>query len=117
MNDPTDDLRSRLPLSPPVFHILLSLAGGQLHGYAILKEIARSTEGRVEPSTGTLYAAVKRLLEDGFIEESDDRPGDALDDERRRYYRLTDRGRELARLESQRHVDLAALARERKLLG
>jgi len=116
MNKPRE-LESLLPLSQPVFHILLSLADRQRHGYAIMKAITSATHGNVNLSTGTLYAAIKRLLADGLIEESDDRPDDDLDDERRRYYRLTASGRELARLESERVAGLAVLARSKKLLS
>jgi DNA-binding PadR family transcriptional regulator len=116
MTEP-DELESLLPLSQPVFHILLALADRQRHGYAIMKAIARATDARVQLSTGTLYAAIKRLLADGLIEESDQRPEDELDDERRRYYRLTPAGRELARLESERVAGLTLLARRKKLLA
>lgn len=115
MAEPTEP-ESLLPLSEPVFRILLALIDRQRHGYAIMKAIARSTDGHVQLSTGTLYAAIKRLLADGFIEESDQRPHDDLDDQRRRYYRLTPAGRELARLESERVAGLAMLARRKNLL-
>lgn len=114
-NDP--ELESLLPLSQPVFHIFLALADRQRHGYAIMKAIHRATDGRVELSTGTLYAAIKRLLADDLIEESAERPDDDLDDRRRRYYRLTPKGRELARLESERIAGLALLARRKNLLA
>lgn len=104
---------SFLPLSQPVFHILLAVADRQRHGYAILKEIARATGGRVKTSTGTLYAAIKRLLEDELIEESEERPPEALDDDRRRYYRITELGRRVVDLEAERMDDLASLARSK----
>jgi DNA-binding PadR family transcriptional regulator len=98
--------QSHLPLTPTVFHILLALADQERHGYGIIKEVLGRTNGRVHIMPGTLYGAVKRLLERGLIRETDDRPDPALDDERRRYYRLTDFGQrvltaEVARLEEQ----------------
>ena len=91
-------------LTPSGLHVLLALASGDKHGWGILKEVSRATEGQIELSTGTLYGLIKRLLRDELIAESDDRPPLDWDDERRRYYRLTQRGRrvameELARLE------------------
>src|SRR5882672_6142716 len=85
-----------LPLTPAVFHILLALAEGERHGYAIMQEVAQNTEGRIHMGPGTLYGTVKRMLADKLIEESDERPDEALDDERRRYYRLTDFGAKVA---------------------
>jgi len=105
------------PLSPATFHVLLALAGDDLHGYAILKEVEGRTGGGVTLSTGTLYGILKRLLADGWIVECSTRPSEALDDERRRYYRLTPRGREVASLEADRLDRLVAEARERRLLG
>ena len=77
------------PLTPAVFHVLLALADGERHGYAIMQEVAESTGGRMKMGPGTLYGTIKRLLEARMIEESDERPDPDLDDERRRYYRLT----------------------------
>jgi len=105
------------PLSPATFHVLLALAGDDLHGYAILKEVERRTGGGVTLSTGTLYGILKRLLADGWIVERSTRPSEEQDDERRRYYRLTPRGREVASLEADRLDRLVAEARERRLLG
>lgn len=96
------DPRSYLPLSPALWEILVALADGDKHGYAIGKEIARRTNGNVTLRATTLYSVLKRALEDGLIEETRDRPDPALDDERRRYYRLTDRGRKVAVAESER---------------
>src|SRR5258705_3188947 len=93
---------SYLPLSAPVFHVLLALADGEKHGYVISKEIARRTDDEVRLSAGTLYGIIKRLLEGGFIEESEDRPDFSLDDQRRRYYRLTKQGVALAEAEAER---------------
>ena len=105
-----------LPVTPAMFHVLLSLADGEKHGYAILKEISRRTGGKVRLSAGTLYGIVHRLLEGGLIVESDERPDPALDDERRRYYRLTGLGRRVAVAEAERMEELLVTARARKLL-
>ena len=91
-----------LPLSPAVFHVLVALAGADLHGWAIMKEVSRSTDGALHLSPGTLYGLIKRLLRDGLIEESDQRPPSHWDDQRRRYYALTDLGRQVARAEAAR---------------
>ena len=96
------DPSSFLPLSPAVFQVLVALAGADLHGWAIMKEVSRSTDGALHLSPGTLYGLVKRLLRDELIEESDQRPPSHWDDQRRRYYALTDLGREVARAEAAR---------------
>jgi DNA-binding PadR family transcriptional regulator len=103
-----------LPLTPPVFHVLLSLADGDKHGYAILKEVEDRTDGKVQLSTGTLYAIIKRLLNDGLIEETDERPDH--DDERRRYYRMTVFGKKVAAAEAERMEEMIAAAREKRLI-
>jgi len=100
-----------------MFHVLLSLADGEKHGYVISKEIARRTNNEVRLSAGTLYGIIKRLLEDGFIEESDERPDFSLDDERRRYYRLTKQGLALAEAEAERLERVLAMARAKHVLG
>lgn len=107
---------SLLPLTPAHYHFLLALADGEKHGYAILKEVGRRTGGRVRLSAGTLYGIVKRSLDEGLIAESDARPDPALDDERRRYYRLTDFGRGVARAHAERLEDEVRMARDKKLL-
>ena len=99
---PRDPL-ALLPLTPAMFHVLVALADGDHHGYAILKHVSDSTNGSVSLSTGTLYGIIKRLLADGLVDEPKRRPAD--DDPRRRYYRLTAFGREvlvaeMARLEA-----------------
>jgi DNA-binding PadR family transcriptional regulator len=104
------------PLTPAMFHVLLALAGDDLHGYAILKEVELRTAGEVKLSTGTLYGIIKRLLNDGLIVELRRRPA-SDDDERRRYYRLTAKGRELAAVEAERLEKVVELARARRLLG
>ena len=103
------------PLTPAMFHVLLALAGEDLHGYAILKEVELRTRGEVKLSTGTLYGIIKRLLNEGLIMERRERPA-AHDDERRRYYRLTPKGREIAAGEAERLEKVVALARSRHLL-
>jgi DNA-binding PadR family transcriptional regulator len=104
------------PLTPAMFHVLLALAGDDLHGYAILKEVEMRTGGKVRLSTGTLYGIIKRLLGDGLIVELRSRPADAVDDERRRYYRLTPQGRQVAAAEAERMDEILSVARSRNLL-
>src|SRR5437016_13179629 len=91
-----------LPLTPAMFHILLALADRQRHGYLIMQEVDQRTEGKVRLGPSTLYGSIKRLLADGMIEETDERPDPALDDERRCYYSLTDLGFSVARAEAER---------------
>lgn len=107
---------SYAPLTPAMFHVLLALAGDDLHGYAILKEVELRTAGKVQLSTGTLYGIIKRLLADGLIVELRARPPVAQDDERRRYYRLTPQGREVAAAEAERMNEIVAIARSKNLL-
>ncbi|MEW6568465.1 MAG: helix-turn-helix transcriptional regulator [Chloroflexota bacterium] len=104
------------PLTPAVFHILLSLAQGDKHGYAIMQEVEQETGGRISLGPGTLSGAIKRLLAEGWIVETGEQPDPALDDGRRRYYRLTDLGRCVAVAEAQRLARLVAQARQRHLL-
>ncbi len=108
---------SLLPLTPAVFHVLLALVEGERHGYAIMQEVAESTGGQIKMGPGTLYGTIKRLLEARLIEESDRRPDPALDDDRRRYYRLTGLGQRVVKAEALRYEQLAKLARRKKLLG
>lgn len=111
---PPDDM---LPLTPAVFHILLALVDSELHGYGIMQEVARLTDGQMRLGPGTLYGSIKRMLADGLIEESEARPDPALDDERRRYYRLTDDGRRVVRAEAERLDRLVRSARSKRLLS
>ena len=99
-----------------MLHTLVALADGEKHGYAILKEIARRTDGRVRLSAGTLYALIKRATADGLIVESNERPDPALDDERRRYYRLTSLGRRVAAGEIARLESIVEMARAKNLV-
>jgi DNA-binding PadR family transcriptional regulator len=96
------DPASHLPLSSVSFQVLVALADGEKHGYAILKEVARRTEGKVLLRAGTLYTALRRLVDDGLVAESSERPDPALDDDRRRYYRLSARGRAVVTAEAER---------------
>jgi DNA-binding PadR family transcriptional regulator len=100
-----------LPLQSATFHILLALADADRHGYAIIQEVASRTSGDVRLSAGTLYRSVQRMLEQGLIEELRVRPAPELDDERRRYYRITPFGKAVARAETQRLAELLRLAR------
>jgi DNA-binding PadR family transcriptional regulator len=109
------ETESFLPLTPAMFHILLALADGEKHGYAILKEVARRTEDKVRLSAGTLYGNLARLESAGLIAESNRRPEVVLDDERRRYYLLTEFGREVAVAEAERMEEALGQARAKKL--
>src|SRR5215475_10088818 len=104
------------PLTPAVFYILLSLSSGEKHGYEIMKQVKQDAHGQVKMGSGTLYGSIKRMLADGLIEEAGDGPISALDDERRRYYRLTDSGRRMLNGELQRYNEVVTLAERRGLL-
>src|SRR5437870_12334502 len=114
---PANDPDAHLPLTPAAFHILLALADGEKHGYAIMQEVAALTGGQLKLGPGTLYGAIKRLLADDWIAESDERPAPELDDERRRYYRLTDLGQRVVRAEAARLARLVEAARSKKLVS
>ncbi len=103
------------PLTPAVFHILLALADGERHGYGIVQEIAQRTDGAVRMGPGTLYGTIKRLLTDGLIVETDERPDPSVDDERRRYYRLTTFGQRVVAAEMRRLEQLLTVARAKQL--
>jgi DNA-binding PadR family transcriptional regulator len=105
-----------IPLTPAVFYILLALAAGERHGYQIMKQVRQDSQGQVKMGTGTLYGSLKRMLADGLIAEAGERPDPALDDERRRYYRLTDRGRQALNAELRRYGEVVTIARQRRLL-
>src|SRR3984893_1965903 len=106
-----------LPLTPAVFHILLALADGERHGYSIMQEIAAHTEGKMRIGPTTLYRSIKHMLLDGLIVEADERLDPALDDERRRYYKLTGFGQQVALAETQRLEQALRVARSRPLLA
>jgi DNA-binding PadR family transcriptional regulator len=111
------DPQALLPLPVSEFQILLALADDERHGYAIKREVADRTNGDVQLGPGTLYGAIKRMVSSGFIEESDERPDPDLDDERRRYYRITSLGRQVAVAEARRMERLVSIARAKRLLG
>jgi DNA-binding PadR family transcriptional regulator len=102
---------SLLPLQPATFHILMAVADEDRHGYAIIQEVAARTTGSVRLSAGTLYRSVQRMLEQGLIVETSERPDPEEDDERRRYYRITEFGAAVARAEARRLTELVRLAR------
>jgi DNA-binding PadR family transcriptional regulator len=112
----TDNPEDYLPLTPAMFHILLALSDRERHGYDIMREVDERTEGKMRLGPGTLYGSIKRMLQSGLIEELDERPDPELDDERRRYYRLTDFGYRLAVAEAERLARLVKTARTKKLL-
>ena len=105
------DVTALLPLPPATFHILMAVADEDRHGYAIIQEIAARTGGALRMSAGTLYRSIQRMIEQGLIVEVHERPAPELDDERRRYYRLTPFGETVARAETKRLQELVRLAR------
>ena len=113
---PERDPESQLPLSPAVFHILLALADEERHGYGIMQEVRYRTDDQVRLVPGTLYGAIKRLLEKGLIAETDERPDPEMDDERRRYYRLTEFGLQVLSAEAERLARLVRQAQSKQLL-
>ncbi len=108
---------SFLPLTPAVFHILLALADGEKHGYAIMQEVETNTNGTVTMGPGTLYGSIKRMLAAGLIEEADERPDPTLDDQRRRYYKLTGLGGQVVEAEAQRLAALVTLAKAKHVMA
>ena len=106
-----------LPLTPPVFHILLALSEGERHGYAIMQEVAADTDGSLQLGPGTLYGCLKRMLSARLVEESDERPDPDLDDERRRYYRITALGAGALRAEGERLARAVSAARAKRLFS
>jgi DNA-binding PadR family transcriptional regulator len=114
MNLTPDDA---LPLTPAVLHILLALLAGEKHGYAMMREVEDLSDGALRLGPGTLYRSIKRMLADGLIEEAGERLDPALDDERRRYYRLTSFGAQVLSLETRRLERLVQVARQRHVEG
>jgi len=104
------------PLPSAAFQIMLALAGEDLHGYGIMRQVAQQTDGRIRLGPGTLYSSIQTLLEAKLIEEIEPREDASLGNERRRYYRLTSAGRKLARSEAERLADLLRVARSKKIL-
>src|SRR5579872_6709472 len=106
----TRDASADQPLPLPMFHMLLALSEGERHGYALKREILRRTDGKLNLAAGALYGSISRMLDQGLIEESEERPDTHLDDERRRYYRITSLGRRVAQAEAVRLQQLVRLA-------
>jgi DNA-binding PadR family transcriptional regulator len=111
MPDHGPDVDDLLPLPAATFHILIALADGDRHGYGIIQDVAAHTGGALKLSAGTLYRSIQRMLEQGLIVETDERPAPDQDDERRRYYRNTAFGAAVARAEARRLAQLVRLAR------
>lgn len=105
------------PLSPATFHVLLALVDAERHGYGIIKEVERRTEGKLRLGAGTLYGSIKRMLLEGLVVVSDERPDREADDERRRYYRLTDFGLRVVSAQARRLEQLVSVAREKGILA
>jgi DNA-binding PadR family transcriptional regulator len=116
MADTRNRLDDLLPLTPPVFHILVALSDGERHGYGLMQQVSADTEGAMVLGPGTLYGCLKRMLSAGLIEESDERPDPDLDDERRRYYRITDLGARAVRADARRLAIAVSAARAKRLL-
>lgn len=116
MRHPDPEVEGLLPLPPVTFHILIALARDDRHGYAIMQEVEERTGGKLRLGAGTLYRSIQRLLEQGLIVETRDRPAPELDDERRRYYRITPFGAAVARAEARRMSDLLGMARAQGLV-
>jgi DNA-binding PadR family transcriptional regulator len=108
---------SHLPLTPATFQILMALVGGERHGYAIMTEVSERSEHTVRLGAGTLYGSLKRLLEDGLVEEGSERSDPEMGDERRRYYRITRFGLSVAKAEARRLEAVVRVARQKKLIG
>ena len=106
---------SRLPLTPAVLHILLALSTEERHGYGIMKQVERESQGKVKMGPGTLYGSIGRMMEAGLIRESDKRPDPELDDERRIYYAITGAGRKALEAELNRYREVVAVATEKRL--
>lgn len=113
MVEPKLDSDALLPLPPATFHILMALTNEDRHGYGIIQDVSARTGGALKLSAGTLYRSIQRMLEQGLIVEARERPGPELDDERRRYYRITEFGTEVGHAEARRLAQLVKLARAR----
>jgi DNA-binding PadR family transcriptional regulator len=110
-----DDIDSYLPLPASAMHIIVALAGGEKHGYAIIRDIDTISSGSAAMGPGTLYGSIKRMIDQGLVEEAHERPDPALDDERRRYYRLTELGKRVGAAERDRLAALLNAAQLRHL--
>jgi DNA-binding PadR family transcriptional regulator len=111
------DAQELLPLTPPVFHILLALADEERHGYGIMLDVAHQTDNALNLGPGTLYGCLKRMLSSQLIEESDERPDPSMDDQRRRYYRITDLGNKVVRAEAQRLAAAVMTAKTKRVIS
>ena len=111
----SNEVDQLLPLPASGMHIIVALAGGEKHGYAIMRDVEDLSDGVVHMGPGTLYGSIKRMIEQGLVEETDERPDPALDDQRRRYYRLTELGRRVGAAEQARLTQLLSAARVRRL--
>lgn len=116
MNHSAADIAALLPLPPVTFHILVALAREDRHGYAIILDVEQRTGGQLRLSAGTLYRSIQRMLEQGLITETRERPVPELDDERRRYYRITPFGTAVAGAEARRMTDLVRMAQAQGLV-
>ena len=111
-----EDVQGLLPLTPTVFHMLLALADGEKPGYGIMRAVEEETQGQMQIRTGSLYGSIRRMIEAGLIEETNERPDPELDDERRRYYGLTDFGRRVLTAEAARIAQAMAVIQKKHLL-
>jgi DNA-binding PadR family transcriptional regulator len=111
-----EDIQSLLPLTPTVFHMLLALADSEKHGYAIMQAVEQETRGQMQIRTGSLYGSIRRMIEAHLIEETNERPDPELDDERRRYYGLTDLGRRVLAAEAARITQMMAVIQGKHIL-
>ncbi|MFL7869525.1 MAG: PadR family transcriptional regulator [Anaerolineales bacterium] len=116
MSDTLQNPEEFLPLTPAVFNILLALADGEKHGYAIMLEVEANTKGQVLMGPGTLYGSIKRMLKAELIEESDERADPQMDDQRRKYYRLTDLGKRVLNMEAERLASQVMIAKAKNVL-
>lgn len=116
MTNNTSNIDALLPLPTATFHILLALAKEDRHGYAVIQDVEQRTGGEIRLSAGTLYRSIQRMLEQGLLRETRDRPAPELDDERRRYYRITPFGQAVARAEAHRMAELVRMARAQGLV-
>jgi len=117
MTDTLQNPEEMLPLTPAVFNILLALADGEKHGYGIMQEVEANTKGQVLMGPGTLYGSIKRMLQADLIEESDERADPDMDDQRRRYYKLTDLGRRTLKMEAERLAAQVKIARTKNVFA
>src|SRR5512134_2156140 len=112
-----EDIHNLLPLTPTVFHMLLALADGEKHGYGIMKTVEEETKGQMQIRVGSLYGSIRRMIEAGLIEETDEHADPDMDDERRRYYALTALGRRVLAAEAARLAQAMAIIREKRIMG